>query len=492
MVVRKKAEEIDIQRLERENKQLSSLNSLYKEELSISHSLLENAYNIIFKVKKLEDGSFLYTSAHGKHASEVGLRTIELVGRTVDEVFPPNIAEIFKERYATAFTGKVVQYETALYDRIFLTTLSPIVQDGKVVEVVATSFDITEKKEMEQKIIESEKKYRGLFNHALDGIILLDDKGGFVEVNDSAVELFQVSREELLKTSLDKFIHPEYKSANEQNLRELLEKGEGTGQVLLKILDGVSIDVEYAAVANVTPGIHLSVLRDISERKQFQEEKRKNCVLTVVGELAASFAHEIRNPLTSVKGLLQLTMKDSGQEEPYTEIVFDELRQIEAIISEYLLLAQPQANKFVYKNIQDMIEHAISNMKDELEKRNISVESQIEKDLPLIYCVEEHFQKLFVNLLVNNMEFMETGGHIHFNVIRSSAKEICVTIEDNGKGLPDYLLERVGEPFYNTKEKGTGIGLMVCFQIVKSHNGTIQIKRNEQQGTTVEIKLPVD
>ena len=232
----------------------------------------------------------------------------------------------------------------------------------------------------------------------------------------------------------------------------------------------------------------LHALIDISQQKMHEKMMVRSEKLNIAGELAAGIAHEVRNPLTAIKGFIKLLEDQAGGE--YFGIINDELTRIEQISSELLMLAKPQSDKHKTVNILDLVESVKALLETQAIMKNIEIEFiQTNRKEVYIDCEETKIRQVFINIIKNAIEVMDKGK-IKIRVNESKDK-VQVKITDQGYGMSTEMLARLGEPFYTTKEKGTGLGLMVCFKIVENHGGSIEVNSQQGSGTTFTITLPV-
>lgn len=231
--------------------------------------------------------------------------------------------------------------------------------------------------------------------------------------------------------------------------------------------------------------------KDITDRKRSEELLLRSEKLSVVGRLAAGVAHEIRNPLTSLKGFLQLLNSRIDDYDEFFEIMLNELERINFIVSEFLVIAKPQAVNFVRKDVAIILLNTIALLNTQAIINNVQIISEFYSDIPLIECDENQLKQVFINILNNSIESMPKGGEIKIEVKNLGEQGILIRCIDQGCGIPEDRLPRLGEPFYTTKEKGTGLGLMVSFKIIENHRGKINIESTLDQGTIVDVILPV-
>ncbi len=232
------------------------------------------------------------------------------------------------------------------------------------------------------------------------------------------------------------------------------------------------------------------VIRDITEQKKAENHLRKWERLSVAGELAAGVAHEIRNPLTSIKGFFQLLHKDGIAAEYYDSMLKD-FNQVESIINELLALAKPEASIYKPTDLKTILAKVITLLESEAHLKNIIIESKIAKDPLFMICDEKQMKQVFLNMIINAIESMTNGGELKVSMEKKDEETISVLIIDQGCGMNEDRVKKLGEPFYSNKEKGTGLGLMSSYKIIHEHKGEIFIESKLNSGTIVEVKLPL-
>ncbi len=290
-------------------------------------------------------------------------------------------------------------------------------------------------------------------------------------------------------------VHPDdIQNLSDHFMKSLVKKEPFQTEFRLLHKNGDWILLETRGVPVMTKEGHVESLvtfaRDVTKAKQTEELMLKSEKLSVLGELAAGVAHEIRNPLTSLKGFTKLlTDADDVIRLEYLRIMESELNRINDIVGELMLVAKPQAVSFEHTNIQELIYSVVRLLETQAIMRNIQIWVNISDNIPLVYGVENQLKQLFINLLKNAIESMEKEGEIHIK-IGTRNESVVLELKDQGCGIPAERLKTLGEPFYTTKEKGTGLGLMVCFKIIEEHGGEIHFSSVENEGTKVEIELP--
>jgi len=236
---------------------------------------------------------------------------------------------------------------------------------------------------------------------------------------------------------------------------------------------------------------YLKVGQDITEKKNTEELLRKSEMHSAVGQLAAGIAHEIRNPLTALKGFLQLLQVDGEKNETYVKIMLSEFERIETIINELLMISKPHELNFHRADLFTILNDVLLLLETQAIMNKITIEADLKADLPVIECVENQIKQVFINILKNAIEaMMVKGGTVIVSVRIVEGQGVLVSFTDQGGGISEDHIRRVGEPFYTTKEKGTGLGLMVSKKIIENHGGQLNISSQPDAGTTVEILLP--
>lgn len=353
---------------------------------------------------------------------------------------------------------------------------------------------INELKRVEVSLIEAETKYRSLVEEALVGVYLYQD-GRFSYVNPRYAQIFGYTQEEILKTDIMNLVYPEDRPLLSENIRKRIS-GEIKNQRycyrgIMKNNSVIDLEVHgTVTIYNGKPAI-IGTLLDITERIKTEELLRKSDKLAVVGELAAGVAHEIRNPLTSLKGFVQLLQTKDHDNQRYYDIMLSELNRINFIVSEFLLLAKPQVAKFQRKDLSIILQNVIGLLESQAILNNVQIAIDFQSSIPMIECEENQIKQVFINILKNAIEATPNDGTILIRVQMQGHDNVLVQFIDQGYGIPAERKIKLGEPFYTTKEKGTGLGLMVSYKIIESHQGQINIKSEENEGTTVDIILPI-
>ncbi|WP_340966433.1 CheR family methyltransferase [Bacillus sp. PPSBB_11] len=234
----------------------------------------------------------------------------------------------------------------------------------------------------------------------------------------------------------------------------------------------------------------MRISEDITSQKQSEKMLMKSEMLSAVGQLAAGIAHEIRNPLTSLKGFLQLMIQSKKYQKDYADVMMSEFNRLESIINEFLVLSRSKSVKFEPVNVNLLLEEVIMVVESQAVLKGVSIQKNLAPSLPHIQGIPNELKQVFLNILKNGIEAMDgvTGVIQVTSLLKND--QMMLIFEDQGKGIPEDEIGKLGEPFYTTKEKGTGLGLMMTIKIIESHGGTIRFESKSFEGTRVIITFP--
>ncbi|MBD0383079.1 PAS domain S-box protein [Paenibacillus sedimenti] len=469
-----------------------------REQLRIAqqdlHDTVRRQQGMTMKFRQMR-GKFIHTLCDGELLYRLGYKPSHIIGNGLYEIWPFYMAANIEKYYRRAWNGEEnVIYEATFRGITYLTSLRPILEQGKVIEVIGSCVDITERKQMETELRETKELLESFINNTTDAICVLDLRARVISVNAAYEHVFGWKQEELKDQRLP--IYPEFLEEQRKEIYDMLRAGKqisGLETVRLR-KDGqfVHVSVTKTPIKNEKGDIigFAGIARDITERKRTEELLRKSDKLSVAGQLAAGLAHEIRNPLTSLRGFLQLLQSDMKEKQHYFDIMLSELDRINFIVSEFLVIAKPEAIHYKRSNLKDILQTVIALLETQAVLCNTELVLEFESEIPEIVCSEMHLKQLFINLVKNAIEAIPKDGHIRISVSMQGNDHILVRTKDNGCGIPEERLKQLGEPFYTTKEKGTGLGLMMCFKIVEAHKGTMQIQSSIGEGTMIDVLLP--
>jgi signal transduction histidine kinase len=245
--------------------------------------------------------------------------------------------------------------------------------------------------------------------------------------------------------------------------------------------------------------VSLLIIAGLIYRLFLQEKKFQNNIemqrterLACVNQLAAGIAHEIRNPLTAIKGFVQYASikKDPEILARYLEVVLEEINRIEKLIHEFRLLAKPSTTPdYAQVDLNQTVKDVVMLMEGEALAKNIILAHQESPCIP-VKADSDQLKQVWINLLRNAIEAVAAGGHILIKVIRDK-QDACVIIQDDGPGIAAGHIAKLGTLFFTTKTNGTGLGLPICYTIISNHKGSIAVSSEQGQGTIFRVKLPL-
>ncbi|MEH7107056.1 PAS domain S-box protein, partial [Bacillus sp. JJ1764] len=412
--------------------------------------------------------------------------------------------EFFKDLWNTIQSGEIWRGEirNKAKDGTFYwvdTTIVPFLnKKGKPIQYIAIRSDITKRKAAEENLIQSMKEVKDI-TFALNQssiVAITDEKGRITTVNDKFCEISKYSREELIGKD-HRILNSGYHSKEffKDMWRTIGQGHVWQEEIRNKAKDGTYYWVDTTIVPflneNGKPYQYLAIRNDITERKKQEEALHRQDKLAAVGQLAAGVAHEIRNPLTSMKGyteFLQLDEKDPDRLE-FLNIILDEIERVNTIVEDFMVLAKPKAVELEEKNVVPVIKNVVSLLEFEARKKNVRIHFNCNQEIIQIECDENRLKQVFLNFIKNGIEAMPNGGDLHVNTMIHE-NNVQISIQDTGVGIPKEKLEKLGEPFFTTKKNGNGLGLMVSFKIIESHNGKVFVESEPNKGTTFNILLP--
>lgn len=431
-----------------------------------------------------------------------GWKREEAIGKKLNELMTNVPKEDYQYIEEAAYGKSISGYESIRFTkegRMFYSSssVSPVKNySGKIIYIAAITRDITERVEIQEHIKRTEAHFRDAIRNQ-QGIILKfkKEQEKFIHTlfDGELTTKLNIKPERIIGKTIYDIVYKKDKADYITNYYEEAWKGKevsfelkiGTFFLFIALRPIRQQDTIVEVVGSCV---------DITELKQTQLLLQKSEKLAVVGELAASFAHEIRNPLTTLKGFTQILLgsNDLQESRPHLQLMLDELDRIDMITNEFMVAAKPQAIRYEEHNLKDILAQVTMFLQPLANLNNVQLSLHYDMlDELNLYCDKNQIKQVFINLIKNSIEAIHDGGDIELFVYKEKENHITVQIKDTGIGIPKHILPRLGEPFYTLKEKGTGLGLMVSFRIIEAHNGVIHFESSEGVGTTVKVTLPI-
>jgi PAS domain S-box-containing protein len=374
--------------------------------------------------------------------------------------------------------------------------------EGDIVEPTAEQKIVA----MRERLLSSNRsfekvknKYENVLQHMDSGIALFDGDGILSFVNVQMAKLLDIPRKTLVGCNIREILlHPKLNIHTKRTIlrlyREMILKRNRYYEFQQKDGKHLLATVTYG---DQLDGDFLFSVKDVSEYKHIEQSALQNDKLAMLGKIAAAIAHEIRNPLTSIRGFIQLLrpyLLEVGKEE-YARIILTEIDRANDIIYEFLNSSKPSAPVKQAKSIENLIREVVMLTESESLMRNceIGIESHLEDAIVSIDI--KQVKQVILNLVKNSLDAVEETqserrGRIDI-VLNSDGQYVEIMIKDNGKGMDKLTMSKLFDPFFTTKEEGTGLGLSVSYRIIRNHGGTIRVNSKMGSGTEFIIYLPL-
>ncbi len=327
------------------------------------------------------------------------------------------------------------------------------------------------------------------------GLVAINDREEIISFNQTAESILGYSHGDVLRKNAHEIIPPPC-MALLQGLKA--EKKVIEEEIDCPFADGRTISLEVIATAlEEDDGTFLGfviLFRDITEIRHLKKEMERSQRLASVGSLAAGIAHEIRNPLSSIKGFATFfkeRYRNNPEDQKTAEIMVQEVERLNRVIGQLLEFAKPMEMKKHWTSIEEVVGHTLKMIEGQAKTRNVAVRTDLPGHLGDIFIDRDKITQVLLNLYLNAMEAMDKGGTLTVAVLPHEGRMVRIDVSDTGKGIDEKNLARIFDPYFTTRSSGTGLGLAIVHKIMESHNGELRVTSEPEKGTTVSIFLPV-
>lgn len=328
------------------------------------------------------------------------------------------------------------------------------------------------------------------------GLIALDTDSIIASFNHTAETLLHVSEEKIIGKSAEEKLPAQFVELMKE-LRESRKNIVKELEIDLGEDENIYLDISMSVLEDNSGMLfgYIILFRDLSEVQALKKEVERSTRLASIGRLAAGVAHEIRNPLSSIKGFATYfgeRYKDIPEDKDTARIMVNEVERLNRVISQLLEFARPLDIKKEAVDIKTVINHSAKMIERDANEKDILVRLEIPPGIPHVAVDSDRINQVFLNLFLNSIEAMDSGGELSVTVDHDArAETMKITIDDTGKGINPGELGNIFDPYFTTKQSGTGLGLAIVHRIIESHNGEIKVESSPGRGTSAIITLPL-
>jgi two-component system NtrC family sensor kinase len=403
--------------------------------------------------------------------------------------------------------GFVKDYEGAFQHksgRVLYVRLSSYVwcdEAGAICGYLGFVVDRTQEKLTQDRLTILETRYRDLFDNLQDGVFVADEKGTLVDCNQAFCDILGYTRDELLALNYYKhlFVNPDDITDFRRTFTELGTVIDYELQMARK--DGTVRDVTMSGYSSRDGnGVIISyqgMVKDITESKRLRRQLVQSEKLSAMGRMASQLAHELNNPIYGIMNCLELAREavpDAHHKKKYLDLAYKECNRTSSLLIKMLKFFKPDEDLQSPTDINELLEETLLFYEKQMKNLNIRVTTDLDPDLPPLMAVASQLKQVFINMITNANTAMPSGGDLKVSSrFDQEGDEILVSIEDTGIGIPHRNLERIFEAFFTTKTevKGVGLGLSICYELIRNHGGRIDVQSKLDKGTLFTIRLPI-
>jgi PAS domain S-box-containing protein len=393
---------------------------------------------------------------------------------------------------------------------VLLTATAKRDEKGTIIGYEGLNIDITDRKKMEKELKEANDFLMNLIESSVDGIIVTDMKGDILIFNKGAEDLLGYKSEEVVgkmnirsiyqlgvaKEVMEKLRSPDFGGVGKLTSLPIFHRRKDG-----EMIEGdLSASLIYNEKGNEIASV--GIFKDLRERLKMERELREiqqallqSEKLAAMGRLTSQIAHELNNPIYGIMNTLELLKTEIPPENKrrrILELSLSEIQRLSEMLRNMLSFSKPEEEKRRPVKIDELIEGILLVMEKQMKESNIQVEASFDSDIPEVMASTNQMRQVMLNILKNAKEAMPKGGTLTVRTAREGNK-VLITTQDTGIGIPEEIRDKIFEAFFTTKQKvkGVGLGLSVCYGIIKDHGGEIKVESEEGKGTTFTISLPI-
>jgi two-component system sensor histidine kinase HydH len=328
------------------------------------------------------------------------------------------------------------------------------------------------------------------------GLLATDTDKRIVSFNQNAEWVLQLTAHEVLGKKADQVLPRQLECLTDEleSEEEIIER-----EIECPIAEGkkIPMDVSVSKLEDDegTSLGHIILFRDLTEIQDLKREVERTQRLASLGRLAAGIAHEIRNPLSSIKGFatyFRERYKDIPEDQKTAEIMVQEVERLNRVIGQLLEFARPMSIRKKSTSIQSVIQHSLKMIEKDARAKGTNIKMNLSSEIEEVSVDADRMNQVFLNLYLNGIEAMEEGGTLTVELYPDEGgKQIKISVSDTGAGINKEDLVHIFDPYFTTKQSGTGLGLAIVHKIIESHKGEVKVESEPDKGTTVTINLPV-
>ncbi|MCL5056723.1 MAG: PAS domain S-box protein [Actinobacteria bacterium] len=469
-----------------------------KEQLHFLQLLINTIPNPVF----YKDTLGLFRGCNTAFEQLVGLPREKIVGKSAHDIYPPDFADRYSYMDTLLFRKPGIQaYESpfpcpdGMHNMLF-NKAAYLNTGGEAAGLVGVIIDITERKQTEAALRNNERFLNSIFDSILDPFSIIDKDFNIIRINSKTQELFNNYAPLIGKKCYEVFHYspvicdgcPSVQTLKTGQAAQAIVPKKGPGGEIF----GWEKHYSYPFVDMATNQLNgvIIYVRDITAKLEVEQEMARLERLNLIGEMAAGIGHEVRNPMTTVRGFLQLlgNKQECARYRDFYDLMIEELDRANSIISEFLSLAKNRPVDLRPVNLNSVVNTLLPLIMADAANLDKNIKTELET-IPSILLDEKEIRQLILNLVRNGLEAMSPGGSLTIKT-SSDSTGFELSVADQGEGIKHEHLRRIGTPFFTTKENGTGLGLAVCYSIAARHNASIKVDTCPN-GTTFSVKFRV-